>query len=121
MWNIMPQILKNKTLQAALNAISLYGADGAVAPAADVVILNKATAGAYTLAAPGASLNGHKMRITSDSAAAHVVTATGLIHDGVTGGAKNTATFAAFHGASIELLAFGGKWYVLNKNVVTVA
>lgn len=121
MWNIMPQILKNKTLQAALHAITKYGADGAIAPADEVAILNKGSAGAYTLAAPGASLNGHKLRITSDSAYAHVVTATGLIHDGVTGGAKNTGTFAAFQGASIELMAYSGKWYVMNKNVVTVA
>lgn len=121
MWNIMPQMLKNKTLKSCLLPVSCYGADGAIDPAADVAILNKGTAGAYTLAAPSGALNGHVIRIVSDSAAAHVVTATDLLHDGVTGGAKDTATFAAFKGASIELMAYGGLWYVQNKNVVTVA
>lgn len=137
MWNIMPQRLKNKILESCTFVGSLaltsctftktkhtpteYAVDGAVDPLVDAAVLSKGTAGAYTLAAPAASQDGHIIRITSNSAAAHVITATGLLHDGVTGGAKNTATFAAFHGASITLMAWEQKWYVLNKNVVTVA
>lgn len=49
------------------------------------------------------------------------MTATDLVNDGVTGGAKDTMTFGAFAGASIDLVAFNGKWHVVAKNVVTVA
>lgn len=86
-----------------------------------VVLMTKASASAFTLAAPTAAQNGTRITITSGSAYAHVITATGLIHDGVTGGAKNTATFGAFIGATIVLIAYNGKWHVESKNVVTIA
>lgn len=85
-------------------------------------MLNGATAGAYTLAAPATdgSADGCILRLVAGTAAAHVVTATGLINDGVTGGAKTTMTFGAFLGSSITLTAYNGAWYVLAKNVVTI-
>lgn len=101
------------------NSEITYAVDGAISVDSGLKRLTKATAGAYTLAAPSA--DGQRIVIFSDSAAAHVVTATNLIHDGVTGGAKDTMTFAAFHGASIELIGRGGLWYVVSKNVVTIA
>lgn len=86
-----------------------------------VVIATKGSASAFTLAAPSTAENGTRITVISNSAHAHVITATGLIHDGVTGGAKNTATFGAHVGASITLIAYSGKWYVESKNVVTIA
>lgn len=137
MWNMMPQVLKNKILDSctfigALVATSValsktrhtpteYVSDGAIDPLVDFAVLTKGSAGAYTLAAPTAAQDGHKLRITSGTAYAHVITATDKLHDGVTGGAKDTATFAAFVGASIELVAYNQLWHVMNKNVVTVA
>lgn len=106
-------------MQAHRGILRTAAADGAISPAAGEVVLTKETAGAYTLAAPAS--DGFRLCITSGTAAAHVVTATGLIEDGVTGGAKDTMTFAAFPGASIDLLAYDGKWHVVAKNVVTVA
>jgi len=55
------------------------------------------------------------------TAKAHVLTATGLLQDGVTGGGKDAATFAAFVGASITLVAYNLKWHVLSANNVLVA
>lgn len=98
-----------------------YLVNGAIAPSGGVAVLTKATAGAYTLAAPAAALDGVELHITSATAAAHVVTATGLLEDGVTGGAKDTATFAAFIGASATLVAFDGAWHVKSLNAVTIA
>lgn len=95
-----------------------YAADGAVAPTARVAFLTKAGVGAYTLAAGAA---GASLILCNRTANAHVVTATGLIDDGVTGGSKNTMTFGAFGGASIHLMSDGTKWNVVSKNVVTVA
>lgn len=97
-----------------------YAADGAIAAnLSHTAALTKAGVGAYTLAAP--ARDGIALRIVNRTANAHVVTATGLIDDGVIGGSKNTATFAAFAGASIDLQSYGGKWNVVGKNVVTIA
>lgn len=88
-------------------------------------VLNKAGAAGvgYTLAAApatGSDDEGIAIEIAAGTAYAHVVTATGLIQDGVTGGAKTTMTFAAFIGSSIKLRGFAGKWVVISKNLVTI-
>lgn len=103
------------------NAQTVYATDSAIDPTVGTAVLTKGTAGAYTLAAPSVAQNGLRLRIVSSSAAAHVVTATDLIQDGVTGGPKDTATFGAFKGASIDLEAYAGTWHVAGKNVVTIA
>jgi hypothetical protein len=108
-------------LSIALNRGAAYAADGAIAIAAGTARLTKAGVGAYTLAAPTAAQEGVFLTIISQSANAHVVTATGLLDDGVTGGAKNTATFAAFVGATIVLRATNLKWAVVSVKAVTVA
>lgn len=101
--------------------VTEYVSDGAVAISDGVAVLTKPTAGAYTLAAPTAAQEGTVLTITSGTAAAHVVVATDLLNDGVTGGAKDEATFAAFVGASITLVAYNLEWNVLSTHNVTVA
>jgi len=39
----------------------------------------------------------------------------------MTGGAKDTATFGAFVGATLDLIAINLKWHVVSKNVCTIA
>lgn len=99
------------------------GADGTytVPPNDATVYLMKATALALTLPAPSKLENGRRLKFVNGTAAAHVITATGLIHDGVTGGAKNTLTFGAFLGACVEVVAKDGFWHTQNLKVVTVA
>ena len=104
-----------------LNDPVVITGDGAITIANSTVVLTKGSAAAITLAAPTAAQAGTTIQIIAGSAFAHVVTATGLIDDGVTGGGKNTATFAAFVGAAITLYAYNLHWVVLSKNVVTVA
>jgi hypothetical protein len=82
--------------------------------------ITKGSIAAIILKAPNVLQAGTIINITSATAFAHVVTATGLLQDGVTGGAKNTATFPAFAGASITLVASQQKWNVLGLKVVTV-
>jgi len=82
--------------------------------------LTKGSAAAIILKAPTTAQSGTVIVITSGSAFAHVVTATGLLQDGVTGGAKSTITFGAFVGASITLVASQKKWNVLGINVAPV-
>jgi hypothetical protein len=73
-----------------------------------IFAITKATAAAITLVAPGKDQDGLIVTFTSLTAAAHVITATALIADGVTGGPHGTVTFAAFAGASITLMAQNG-------------
>ena len=98
-----------------------YSANGALAVSPHTATLTKAGVNAMTLAAPTVAQEGMIIRVVSQTANAHTITATGLIDDGVTGGSKTTATFAAFAGASIELMASNLKWAVISKNVVTVS
>lgn len=118
-----------ESAQAALRAgtnpnkipATVYTADGAVDPAIGFAILSKSSAIAATLAAPTAAQEGQELVLSAGTAFAHVVTATGLIQDGVTGGAKNTWTSAAFVGSSLTLRAYNLKWHVISKNLGTVA
>lgn len=103
-------------------AVVLASASGAITIASSTVVITKTgSLAALTLAAPSAAQNGTLLVVTSATAFAHTITATTLIDDGVTGGSKTTATFAAFAGASITLLAYEGKWLVISKNVVTIS
>lgn len=103
--------------------IATYADDGAIAFSnpSNIAELTKGSAGAYTLAAPTAAQEGYRLLILNQSAYAHVVTATNLLDDGVTGGAKDTATFGAFVGATLDLIAINLKWHVVSKNVCTIA
>lgn len=101
--------------------ITTITGDGAITIASGRVILTKGTAAAITIAAPTAAQAGTRISITSNSDAAHVVTFTGgTLLDGTTG-ANTTATFAAFKGASITVVAVGTTWLVESLNAVTPA
>ena len=102
------------------NIVTAYSASGALALTPGTAAITKAGVAAMTLAAPTVAQEGLTLTVVSQTANAHTITATGLIDDGVTGGSKTTATFAAFAGASIVLMASNLKWAVISKNVVTI-
>jgi hypothetical protein len=109
-------IVSNITALQARDAETSYSADGAIAVTSGVALLSKSTTGAYTLAAGAA---GAVVELIVTTAHAHVVTATGLIDDGTTGGAKSAITFAAFVGSSIRLRSTGAHWAVTASNNIT--
>jgi hypothetical protein len=83
--------------------------------------LIKATAlASTTLAAPAKDQDGLRITLTSLTAAAHVITATSLLADAVSGSPHTTATFAAFIGASLTLEAANGLWNVVASVGVTI-
>lgn len=83
--------------------------------------ITKATAIATsTLAAPSKAADGLTLIFTSLTAAAHVITATTLFADAVSGSPHTTATFAAFIGATITLQAQNGLWNVVSSTGVTI-
>lgn len=99
---------------------TLAAVDGALNVASGYVVLTKATAGAYTLAAPAVADNGKVVVIVSATAAAHVITQT---TPGFNGGgtASDVATFGAAIGNGMTLIAHEGKWLVTNNVGVTIA
>lgn len=108
-----------KLLAAALVALA---ASGAIDPhsANRYVITKTGTLAALTLAAPTAGADdGLKIEITSTTAFAHTLTATGLFIDGA--GHVNTATWSANAGGTIRLMAYQGKWYVQDLQAVTMS
>lgn len=81
-------------------------------------VITKAGVLADTLAAPTAGTDdGIEITITSDTANAHTLTATGLLDTGTA--SVNLATFAAFKGAGLTLMAFNGRWKVLSAVGIT--
>lgn len=80
--------------------------------------INKAGVLADTLAAPVATTDDGKIIwIVSNTANAHTITATGLYQSG--SAAVNLATFAAFAGAGMQLMALNAKWVVVSSVGVT--
>lgn len=112
---------------SALNAVVNYinaktltkiAASGAIPVAAGQNVITDAGIAVLTLAAPTTpAQDGILMEIQSSTAFAHTLTATGLLQ---TGSANvNVATFAAFAGAGLNLMAFNGKWIVKSSVGVT--
>lgn len=83
--------------------------------------ITKATAAALTLVAPSKAQDGLEVTFTSLTAAAHVITATNLFGDGSSSSPVDTATFAAYIGATTTLQAQNGLWNVVSSNNVTFA
>jgi hypothetical protein len=80
-------------------------------------VITKATAATWTLPAPTVAQNGLRLTFTSQTAAVHVMTATALLNNGLTGSPWTTATFAAFAGAGTTLVANNGLWNVIASPV----
>jgi len=100
----------------------VISANGAINPRfAEDYVITKAGVAVMTLAAPTAVLDdGTTISVTSSTDNAHTITATALINDGTTGSPHNVATFAAFRGAYIVLIAYNGFWYVKSRNNVNI-
>lgn len=99
-----------------------YAADGAITVAHQVAYLTKGSAGAYTLAAPGAAGIGKIIHLTTGSNFAHVVTFTGTTLNDGTAGANSTWTAAAVQGSSLTVVGVtAALWNVLSFNLGTIA
>lgn len=94
-------------------------ASGAVPPSVTATyVVTKAGVAALTLAAPVVTTDdGKEITITSNTANAHTLTATGLFQCGTA--SVNLATFAAQAGAGLTLVAYQGKWNVVASVGIT--
>lgn len=78
-------------------------------------IITKATAATIALVAPVAGRDdGMSLQFVSNTTAAHQVTFSGSLQDGA--GHTNSMTFPAQPGATLEIVAFNGKWNVISTN-----
>lgn len=98
-------------------------ADQAIPIVEDAIFqLTKGSAGAYSVAAPGAANVGRKLIFLTGTDFAHVVTFTGTtLQDGTTG-LNTTWTAAAFSGSSLTVRAVSAtRWAVESFNLGTIA
>lgn len=119
--NGTPQPVTATTVQSSgtIETLVALTTNGAINPntAANYVI-TKAGVLADTLAAPTATTDdGKVILVTSNTANAHTITATGLLQTG--SASVNVATFAAQAGAGVTLMAYQGKWNVLGSVGIT--
>lgn len=80
----------------------------------------KGSAAAIVLVAPSKAQDGLVLEFTSLTAFAHVITATTLLGDAVSGSPHTTATFAAFIGATLRLEARNGVYNVIGAVGVVI-
>lgn len=97
-------------------AFERISANGTITLGKTLVFLTKSTAlSATTLAAPtDPDMDGQSVTIVSQTAAAHVITATDLIN-----GDNDSLTFTANIGSCVTLYADGGEWFT--GPLITVA
>jgi|SRR6476660_220390 len=102
------------------NPIVTVSVSGAITPPSTdtTVVIDKAGVAAMTLAAPSLAVNGVKLTITSITAFAHTVTATGLFQTGTA--TVNLATFPAFAGSTLIVMAVQGKWVQIGSTLVVM-
>jgi hypothetical protein len=119
-----------KTTNANLDAIDAFGTvenrttdtSAPIVSKQGAVLLSKATAGSWTLAAPTAGLpaaggdDGKRLYLIATTAQAHVVTTPASALNG----SLHIATWTAAVGNCLELVAFGGVWYKITAIGVTL-
>lgn len=104
------------------HAVQLLVADGPITVKNGICLIAKTVAGvvAATLANPTAVTDDFKrLTIISNQAQANTVTVTGGFGGG--GDGEDVCTFSGAVGDSLELLAYGGKWYVVGGHQFTIA
>jgi hypothetical protein len=98
--------------------LQLLSTNAALPVTTGTYVITKAGVLAATLAAPTAgSQDGIVIQISSTTANAHTLTATGLLQTGTA--SVNVATFAAQAGAGLVLMSYNGKWIVLSSVGIT--
>lgn len=95
--------------QGALGGVEVDAASGAIAIKQGTVFITKGSAAAMTLALPISGVDdGKVLTVVCTTAFAHTVATPANGIDGT----KTTITFVAAAGNMVELIAFGGLWYL---------
>ena len=117
-WQWVDYTIAMNQFTANPTALQLLTTNGALPVVSGTYLITKAGVLADTLAAPTAgSQDGIVIQISSTTANAHTLTATGLFQTGTA--SVNLATFAAQAGAGLTLMSYNGKWIVLYSSGIT--
>ena len=105
-----------------VEAAQTLTADGAITVKNGVCIISKTVPGviAATLADPVATTDDFK-RLTIINGTAHASTVTSASAFGNGGAGEDICTFSATVGDTLNLMAYGGKWYVMGSHQGTIA
>lgn len=96
-------------------------ANGAITIKDGIVVITKGTAAAMTLADPTTVTDDFKtLRIISTTAAAHTVSNAAGSGFNAGGAGTDVGTFGGAIGDGMTVMAYGGKWLVVNKTNVTL-
>lgn len=126
-----PKILRQGTGVVTSSAAELnltdqqtqtLAADGAITVKNGVCVISKTVPGvvAATLADPVAGIDDFK-RLTIINGTAHASTVTSASSFGGGGAGEDVATFSGVVGDTLNLLAYGGKWYITGYHQATIA
>lgn len=118
-----PAVFKTavKFLGEVTNQVQVAAASGAITIKSGVVVLTTGGALSMTLADPATADNGKVLHIICATAQAHVVSNAAGSGFNAGGAASDVCTFAAAIGNEISLVAYGGKWLVINNIGGTLA
>jgi len=102
--------------------LQTLAADGAITVKNGVCIISKTVPGivAATLADPTTGTDDFK-RLTIINGTAHASTVTSATSFGGGGSGEDVATFSGVVGDVLNLMAYGGKWYVIGYHQCTLA
>mgnify|MGYP000969077824 CR=1 FL=1 len=104
------------------NSYQLLVADGAITVKNGVCVISKTVPGvvAATLADPTDVTDNFK-RLTIINGTAHASTVTSASSFGGGGAGEDVATFSGAVGDTLNLIAYGGKWYITGVHQCTIA
>ena len=111
--------ISNVSWGSVSNVIVPITASGAISPhVSSTYVIGGASPVTLTLAAPTSGADdGIMISITSNTALGNVVSAIGLLQTGTA--AHNYVTFPTFTGGEVDLMAYQGKWIVMNSQSVS--
>lgn len=110
---------ENKPASATQLPIVLSGGTDAIDPHTSATyIVDSAGVDSMTIVAPTVTTDDGKIiKFTTNTAPSHTITFTGgCLRSGSAG--VTTATFAAFAGSSVQIMAWQGNWYVIAQNLM---
>ena len=124
-WSVLPTSLSGGTFVGEETFVPTpLSVNGAINSAVSATyVITKTSAGLFSLAAPipgsvaSGGNDGVDITISSSTPFSHIISAIGLLQTGTA--AQNYVTFPGYAGGEVDLMAFNGKWIVLNAQAVS--
>jgi hypothetical protein len=111
-------VIQASSLKLSPVVVLSGGTDAIPAHTPGTYMVTTAGVNSMSIVAPTVTTDdGIIIKVTTNTAASHTITFTGgTLRSG--GAGVTTATFAAFAGSSLELMAWQGNWYAMAQNLI---